>query len=126
AFAVMASGLASAATIARAFGGDYLSEFVSLPVVLVALVFIAVLSLVNVRGIKESVQLNVGLTLIELAGLALVVVIGAAAVLDGGGEPSRIVEFTGDEAVPLAIMAGAGLAFFALIGFEDSVNVAEE
>jgi APA family basic amino acid/polyamine antiporter len=28
--------------------------------------------------------------------------------------------------VPLAIRAGASLAFFALIGFEDSVNVAEE
>ena len=26
----------------------------------------------------------------------------------------------------LAIMGGAGLAFFALIGFEDSVNLAEE
>ena len=28
--------------------------------------------------------------------------------------------------MPLAILGGAGLAFFALIGFEDSVNVAEE
>ena len=28
--------------------------------------------------------------------------------------------------MPLAIMGGTGLAFFALIGFEDSVNVAEE
>ena len=28
--------------------------------------------------------------------------------------------------MPFAILGGAGLAFFALIGFEDSVNVAEE
>lgn len=126
AFAVMCSGLASAATLATAFGGDYLSEFVDLPTVLVGLLFLAVMTLVNFRGIAESVKLNVGLTTIELLGLLLVVVIGAAALLSGEGEPSRAMEFKGGEAVPLAIMGGAGLAFFALIGFEDSVNVAEE
>ena len=36
AFAVMASGITSASASARAFGGDYLAEFVTLPVVLVA------------------------------------------------------------------------------------------
>ena len=126
AFAVMASGLTSAATLSRAFGGDYLSEFVTLPTVLVALVFLAVMAAINFRGIGESVKVNVVLTLIELAGLVLVVVIGAALLADGGGEPSRAFEFKEGEAVPLAIMGGAGLAFFALIGFEDSVNVAEE
>ena len=33
AFAVMASGITSAATLSRAFGGDYLKEFVSVPTV---------------------------------------------------------------------------------------------
>ena len=37
AFAVMGSGLTSAATLSRAFGGDYLSAFVDLPTVPVAL-----------------------------------------------------------------------------------------
>jgi APA family basic amino acid/polyamine antiporter len=55
AFAVMASGVTSAATLATAFGGDYLSEFVELPKVLVGIVFVAVLSLISFRGIKESV-----------------------------------------------------------------------
>jgi hypothetical protein len=45
AFAVMSSGVASAATLATAFGGDYLSEFVTLPKILVGVVFIAVLVL---------------------------------------------------------------------------------
>ena len=44
AFAVMASGVTSAATLATAFGGDYLSEFVDLPTVLVGLAFVAVIS----------------------------------------------------------------------------------
>ena len=128
AFAVMASGLTSAATLARAFGGDYLAEFVTLPTVLVGLVFLAVVALVNLRGISESVKANVALTLIELGGLVLVVVIGIAAIAGGAADvdAGRALDFSGDESVVLAIMGGAGLAFFALIGFEDSVNVAEE
>jgi basic amino acid/polyamine antiporter, APA family len=47
-------------------------------------------------------------------------------VLDDGGDPGRALEFKSGETVPLAMLAGASLAFFALIGFEDSVNVAEE
>jgi basic amino acid/polyamine antiporter, APA family len=126
AFAVMASGVTSAATLATAFGGDYLSEFIDLPTILVGLAFVGVISLVNFRGIKESVGLNFGLTMIELGGLLLVVVIGLAFLLDGGGDAGRALEFKSGEAVPIAILAGASLAFFALIGFEDSVNVAEE
>jgi amino acid transporter len=128
AFAVMASGLTSAATLSRAFGGDYLAEFVTLPTVLVGLAFIALVAVINARGISESVRLNVALTCIELFGLLLVVVIGAAAIFDGGAsiDTGRALDFSGDESVALAIMGGAGLAFFALIGFEDSVNVAEE
>jgi len=126
AFAVMCSGLASAATLARAFGGQYLSVFVDLPTVLVAVLFIGVLALINFRGIGESIRFNFVLTLIELSGLVLVVVIGAAALGDGIGDPGRALEFKDGVDVPLALMGGAGLAFFALIGFEDSVNVAEE
>src|ERR1700741_549899 len=93
AFAVMCSGLASAATLATAFGGDYLSEFVDLPTVLVGLVVIAVLALINFRGIKESVGFNMGCTAIELVGLLLVVLIGAAFLFDGGGDAGRALAF---------------------------------
>jgi hypothetical protein len=58
AFAVVCSGVTSAAALATAFGGDYLKEFVDLPQVLVGIVFIGVIALVNFRGIKESVTLN--------------------------------------------------------------------
>jgi APA family basic amino acid/polyamine antiporter len=126
AFAVMCSGVTSAATLATAFGGDYLSEFVTLPKILVGIVFLGLLALINFRGIKESIKLNLGLTAIELTGLLLVTAIGLVFILDGGGDPGRALEFTEGEAVPLAMLSGASLAFFALIGFEDSVNVAEE
>ncbi len=128
AFAVMCSGLTSAATLSRAFGGDYLSVFLEVPTVLVGLVFIALVALVNFRGIAESVRLNVLFTSIELVGLLLVVLIGLAAIGAGGADvdAGRALEFKEGESVVAALMGGAGLAFFALIGFEDSVNMAEE
>jgi amino acid transporter len=126
AFAVMSSGITSAATLSTAFGGDYLKQFVELPGVLASLIFIVVVALVNFRGISESVKLNIALTCIELSGLLLIAVIAAAAVLNGDGDTGRAFEFKDGETVPIAILAGAALAFYALIGFEDSVNVAEE
>ena len=128
AFAVMCSGLTSASTLARAFGGDYLQTFVDAPATVVALLFITAVALINFRGIAESARLNVVLTSIELTGLVLVVVAGVAAILDGGAniDGGRTFEFKDDESLGIALFGGAGLAFFALIGFEDSVNMAEE
>lgn len=126
AFAVMCSGLASAATLSRAFGGDYLSAFVSWDAILVGLGFLVIIGLINMRGIKESMRFNFVLTVIEVTGLILVTIIGIAFLTDGGGDPGRALDFKADTGVFAAILAGAGLAFFALIGFEDSVNLAEE
>ena len=126
AFAVMASGIASASTLARAFAGDYLSEFVDLPLVLAAIGFILLVAAINSRGVGESVKLNVVLTAIEVIGLIIIVVIGVAALGEGSGDFSRNLEFKEGESVFGAIVAGTGLAFYAMIGFEDSVNVAEE
>ena len=126
AFAVMCSGLARAAALATAFGGDYLSEFVELPQILVGLAVIAVVTAINFRGIKESAGFNVVCTLIEICGLLLVVVIGATFLFDGGGDPGAALEFNDGATHALLMVAGASIAFYALIGFEDAVNVAEE
>jgi APA family basic amino acid/polyamine antiporter len=126
AFAVVASGIASASALARAFGGDYLSVFVDLDVVLTALGLVALIALVNLRGIEESVKLNLGFTLVEMGGLLLIVVVAAAALIGGDAEPSRAFEFKEGGSTLGAALAGAAIAFYALIGFEDSVNVAEE
>lgn len=52
--------------------------------------------------------------------------VGIAAYLSGVGDIGRPFTFTTEEAVALAIIASASVAFYALIGFEHSVNVAEE
>jgi basic amino acid/polyamine antiporter, APA family len=126
AFAVMASGVTSAAALATAFGGDYLSVFVEVETIVAALILLALIAAVNLRGISESVKLNVGFTLVELGGLILIVLIAAVALGQGDAEMGRAFEFKEGSSIFAATLAGAALAFYALIGFEDSVNVAEE
>src|SRR5215218_4560660 len=126
-FAVMMSSITSAAALSRAFGGDYLTEFVDLPVILTGLVIVGLIAAINFRGIGEAVKVNIACTIIELLGLLLVVAIGVAFVSGGDGDPGRAFEFKeGSDSVPFLVLAGAALAFYALIGFEDSVNIAEE
>ena len=126
AFAVMGSGITSASALARGFGGDYLSAFVEIPVVVTAIGLLLVVSMVNLRGIAESVRLNLAFTLIEICGLLLIVLIAVVAVGQGDADTGRAFEFKEGSSALGAALAGAALAFYALIGFEDSVNVAEE
>ena len=126
AFAVVLSGITSAAALSIAFAESYLSQFVEVPVVLGALVLVALVSLLNFRGISESVKVNMLFTSIEVFGLLLIVVVGLAAIGVGEGDPSRAFEFKSGVNPAYAILGGAALAFYALVGFEDSVNLAEE
>ena len=130
AFMVMCSGLSSASAAARAFSGDYFTEFTdAIPATLVAILFILALAALNLRGVSESVKTNVVLTLVELSGLAIVLAIGAWAVVSGDGEPSRLGDFqaTGTGyALITSVLGATALGFFAFVGFEDSVNMAEE
>ncbi|HET6859726.1 MAG TPA: APC family permease [Streptomyces sp.] len=126
-FCMLAAGVVSVAALARGFGGDYLSEFVSLPVVLVAIVFLTALALLNARGISESTRANVVATVIEVSGLLLVTGLGAWIVLRGDGDLGRLKDLgTADEGPAAAVLSGAVLAYYSFVGFETSVNVAEE
>ncbi|MGW4950385.1 APC family permease [Streptomyces parvulus] len=130
AFMVMCSGLSSASAAARAFSGDYLSEFTDFfPPTLIAILFILALAALNLRGVSESVKTNVVLTLVELTGLFVILAVGAWAVLTGDGDPSRLGEFQAGGsgyALVTSVLGATALGFFAFVGFEDSVNMAEE
>jgi APA family basic amino acid/polyamine antiporter len=126
AFAVMMSGLTSAGALARAFAGDYFAEFLAWPEVPVALRLVAVVTLVNLWGISQSVRINATFTLIEIVGLLLIVVIGVLAFGDPGSDVGRNFRYKEGTTPFFAIVAGVTLALYALIGFEDSANVAEE
>lgn len=126
AFAVLMSGVSSAATAARAFGGEYLAAFVSTPPMIASLAFLGVITLVNFLGISESVKVNFVLTVIEALGLAVVLVVGAIGIASGAGDPGRALSFDAPDGAVLGVLGATALGFYALIGFEDSVNLAEE
>jgi basic amino acid/polyamine antiporter, APA family len=79
--------------------------------------------------VGESVKLNVVLTIIEISGLMLVIMVGLWAFTRGGDvDFSRVVAFdtATDKNAFMAVTTATSLAFFAMVGFEDSVNMAEE
>jgi amino acid transporter len=129
----MCSGLTSASSASKAFAGNFaealdLSLGEGAALTAVALGFMTLVALVNFRGVGESVKLNVLLTCVELTGLLIVIAVGAWALGVGKGETSRLVEFNVAEgsSAALSVTAATALAFFAMVGFEDSVNMAEE
>ncbi|RSM76004.1 amino acid permease [Kibdelosporangium aridum] len=130
AFAVMCSGITSASSAAIAFGGTYLKATIgatTVPVTLLAIAFIVLVALINFRGVSESVKANVVLTCIELSGLLIIIAVGVSAVASGEGDPSRLTQVdTQNQTWLVAITSATSLAFFAMVGFEDSVNMAEE
>ena len=113
------TSIISASTVALGFGG-YLTGFFGLPIVVSAVSLIALLSLINFIGIRESSWINVVFTLIEASGLILIIYLGFTY---GSTEPTDYFEnSSGLGGISLAFV----LIFFAFIGFEDIVNIAEE
>ena len=132
AFAVMSSGVTSASTASRAFAENFAESFgvggSAFGVTLIGIAFIALIAVVNVRGVGESVKANVVFTCIELTGLLIIILIGAAALAGGQGDFAQAFDFstTDEKGLFWPVIAATTLAFFAMVGFEDSVNMAEE
>ena len=129
---IVAAGIMSSAAIAHAFAGylkviaiNYIPAFqaVSSTTILTTLLFI--LTALAVWGIKQSVAVASFLTLLEIAGLSLVIWVGVEQMPVMQQNFAAISE-TNYHFSSIGIFAGAFLAFYAYIGFEDMVNVAEE
>jgi amino acid transporter len=93
---------------------------------IVALVFVSIITVINLIGITESVVVNVIMTFIELSGLIIVMIIGVIALVTAVQDPSVLLQFRVEGSPILAVLAGVSLAFFACTGFENAANVAEE
>lgn len=116
---VVLAGGVSSATIANGFVG-YLGEVVQMPHGLAVLAFVGLLVAIAVWGIGESVRLSAAITIVEVAGLLIVAWAARDAIPSGS---AWLVE------MPISwggVLGGALLAFYAFLGFEDMVNVAEE
>ena len=123
-YLVMAIGMVSSATLVHGFTG-YLGVFVDAPHWLAILGTVFLIGVIAAWGVRESLTLAAVMTLVEVFGLLMVIWVGGESFLQNGlpaGASAAISEFPGWT----GIVGGAFIAFYAYVGFEDMVNVAEE
>ena len=121
---VILAGLVSTSTIIVGFSG-YLGDLTAMPPAAAKIGITVLLGMIAFWGVRESVT---------VAALVTVAEIGVLVVIIGFGVPQLTTETIGtvargqvfDGAAGIGVISGAVLAFYAFIGFEDIVNVAEE
>lgn len=121
--AVALAGAISAATVTVAFVG-YLHELVAIPPALAVCGAVLLFGGVAAVGVRTSVVAASLMTLVEVGGLVAVVAFGAGHL---ARLPAEIAHFV-PEGLPEwhAVALTTVLCFYAFLGFEDMVNVAEE
>ena len=109
--------------------------FVNLPAVLV----VAVVTAVLVKGIQESAKFNSAMVVLKLAAVLFVILVGAFYVNPGNWHPfapfgmsglsifgTPVMGQTDAGGQPVGMLAGAAIIFFAYIGFDSVSTHAEE
>ncbi len=114
---VILTGIISVSTVALGFAG-YFQGLFSLPIIPIAIILILLLSYINYLGIKESTKINIFFTLVEIFGLILIIVIGI-------GSLGKVYLLEAPNGLS-GVLSASALIFFAYLGFEDIVNIAEE
>lgn len=122
-YTISLGGIVSAATIARGFTG-YFAFFSALPSWVIIILLVMALTALAAWGVKQSVTMAVITTLLEIAGLLLVLTVGSDELTDKEIPWGQFLPSADHSVIP--VVSGAFLAFFAFIGFEDMVNMAEE
>jgi amino acid transporter len=121
---VILNGCVSAAALANGFVG-YLQTFIPIPDWAAIVLISIALGLLAAWGIGQSVMAAAIITLVEVGGLMVIIWVARD---EFSTIPLRSHELMPgfDGVVWLGILSGSFLAFYAFIGFEDMVNVAEE
>ena len=119
---VALSGMVSAATLTVAFAG-YVIASVDMPAWIVMAVLVVASAGLAAVGVSLASGVVITITVIEVCLLIVIAVTGSGDILNFAGDISKADPPDG----LFAILASASvLAFFAFIGFEDVVNMAEE
>ncbi|MBU3905157.1 MAG: amino acid permease [Nanoarchaeota archaeon] len=116
-FFTISIGVIASSVVALAFGG-YLHGVTGIPIVLGSLGLVAFCGFLNFWGIEQSAKFNIVFTIVEVLGLLVIIILGAKFIgsVNYFEMPNGL---TG-------VLSAAALIFFAYIGFEDMVNIAEE
>jgi len=114
-WSMTAALVVAAATVSLGFG-RYLNEFVSVDERLAAAVLLLIMAVVSYLGMERAAWLVILLAFVEIGSLIAVIVIGVPSV---GNHDLLSGSFTG-------VLSAAGLVFFAFIGFDEVITLAEE
>ena len=114
------AGIVSSAALLKGFVG-YLKVLLPVNELEVVIVLSIVLGLIAVWGISQSLKIVAFITVLEILGLLAVIIAGFEVSL-----AELPVAAANSEANWIGIWYGAFLAFYAFLGFEDMVNIAEE
>jgi APA family basic amino acid/polyamine antiporter len=120
---VVASGTISSSAMISGFIG-YFALFADLSPWLSIIMITGILCALACWGVVESVVIAALVTLVEIGGLVFVVVVAWPEFVAALPQLPDLVDVHGLQVG--GVWVGAALAFYALIGFEDMVNVAEE
>lgn len=121
---VVTAGLVSTSAIIIGFSG-YLAEFVPWPALVSQIVVVLALGGLVCSGIAVSVTLAAIITIAEIGVLLVIIYFGVGLIGTDLG-PVATPPALADSGIWFSVVTGAVLAFYAFIGFEDIVNVAEE
>lgn len=125
---LVGAGIVSSATLLKGFAG-YFSQLTGISHWVGIIGAAVILTAIMLKGIKESVGFAALLTVIEVGGLLFLV--GSILL----AQPSAVTAFAGNFSEALGnfnaasfagIVSAAFIAFYAFVGFEDMVNIAEE
>lgn len=114
---IVIGNVVAASAVALAFGG-YFGSLFDADVTLVAIAALIIATLVAFYGIRETLWTSIVLTLVEVGGLILIIVIGVPHFGD--------VDLLEANSGATGIFAGGALVMFAFIGFEQVATLAEE
>ncbi|MGK0271831.1 MAG: APA family basic amino acid/polyamine antiporter [Cocleimonas sp.] len=128
-FIAIVIGFSTASAVALGFA-RYLSYFLPMNQIFLAIGLLVAMTGINLWGIKESARFNVLAATIEVGGLMFIIIVGAYFILKGDFPLANLTEFppmAKDSSLPwLPIVSASALIFFAYMGFEDIANIAEE
>jgi len=121
---VITAGLVSAAALVNGFVG-YLHQFIGIERVIAIILVTVLLGGIAAWGIAESVTIASLITVIEIGGLLLVIAVSGEGLATFSARWTELIPST-DITSWGGVYLGAVLSFYAFIGFEDMVDVAEE
>jgi len=121
-YLVLLSSIISASAVAIGFSG-YLGSLLHIDqIILISMGLILLLSYVNFRSIKGSSWMNIVCTLIEMAGLLIIIALG----LFKGFSAHQAINYFEMPNGFSGVLQTSALVFFAFIGFESVVKLSEE